>query len=204
MSIHVRREHVEHYVKTLDDRELANQHTLLRMSDLMNWNTFCDLVRAQRCVRKEACSIPIGFGWRSQLLTIEITPKISWDVPPPTIMGTWTFGSPCLRALWEKGHMADRYSFVCRGRDKVHGIGKCQFTNCFASLPYQSRQEDRKLRRSPGFNLVQSEHSNCCTCAFAGNILWTCFKLAKIWKVEAIILSLTWLPRRALSRTTSA
>ena len=29
----VKREHVDHYVETLDDRELADQLTLLRLSD---------------------------------------------------------------------------------------------------------------------------------------------------------------------------
>ena len=36
-----RREHVEHFIETLDDRVLAKQLALLRLTDLMTWRKLC-------------------------------------------------------------------------------------------------------------------------------------------------------------------
>ncbi|GMF40661.1 unnamed protein product [Phytophthora fragariaefolia] len=63
----VRREHVEHFIETLDDRDLADQLALLRIPDAHTLEKSCDLASVQSQDRAKRCMYRSSLA-RSRLL----------------------------------------------------------------------------------------------------------------------------------------
>ncbi|EGZ25057.1 hypothetical protein PHYSODRAFT_326125 [Phytophthora sojae] len=127
----VRREHVEHFIETLDDRDLADQLALLRIPD-------ADTLEESKTVYgsiKPRAKPQAAAGARADPATRmkrEICAECT-RLQPVTIMERLNIARPAeigvhrikIETVKIHGHPSDRCLFVCKAYGEIHDEGSC-------------------------------------------------------------------------------
>uniref|UniRef100_H3GY21 Retrotransposon gag domain-containing protein n=1 Tax=Phytophthora ramorum TaxID=164328 RepID=H3GY21_PHYRM len=130
-SIEVRREHVDHFIETLDDRDLASQLALLRIPDA---DTLEETLRSRQRAKARQGKTVYGSIKPKQKSPTGITPSANARAVRAirAIRATVNSSDSELetsRSEGEgdlcKGHPTDRCLFICKACGEIHGAGEC-------------------------------------------------------------------------------